>query len=163
MPLTSTCPPPRQQSPRRDQGTSQWYRLPICPQGFQASLWPGAAACTTDINMISGGITDLGGPLKRFNSESEPSHISGFHCCPEPEWSHNHVQWLTQLQAVRHHPANPPGQWEQVDLNPLLPVTPSGLQFHLSPEHTPSLFFYPFYLFVHHSCGLLIIYSMFLL
>lgn len=55
-----------------------------CPHGSRVSLWPGAAAWTTNTNMASSGLVGHGDPLRKSIPGNETFLILGLHCCSEP-------------------------------------------------------------------------------
>lgn len=107
--------------------TSSTYTDGVHPHRFQASLWSGAPAWTTDTNTALGGITDHDGPLRRSNPESEPFLIVGFYCGPEsgdPVAGAGFGGWVcvcvsSGLLLIVNGPVDPTGQRQHFDLRPL--------------------------------------------
>lgn len=73
----------------------------LCLHGSQVSSWHGAAAWTTDSNLVSGGIQGHNDPSKRYNPDSELLLISGLRGCLEPKVGSGLSP--LKLQVVAHH------------------------------------------------------------
>ena len=138
-------PPPGSKAQGHHQGMGQWHRLHMSTwiSGFFAA-W----GMNHSTNIASLSIIGHGGSLRKSNTESELSSSWSFIVAQSQEdpaagrqvWGLSlHLHKLpVYISSYVHHPTDPAGQPQQVNLSLFSQLSPQSL--HLSPQCiTPSL------------------------